>query len=255
MIEKGFNTTLLTDLKMVRIGLKKQFTLDEQERTRLWLLSPEMTQKKLHDSLNLLTDKLSNRRDFEEDLLSDKRRFNIRLHVRSLKDAGIDQVIISDEDKMFLKTRFFREHHDLKPRHQRDLPRLFALCKAFSLLNFTHRERNQHEELIATHFDIEAGYDLYSKIGDSNELGLPPEIFQLWNEKISVVLDAGGFLSRREIATLYFNYYKTRIGDKRQKKVVNLLCETGLAVEDNHPQDGRLKVIYSPNHVGENITE
>lgn len=45
---------------------------------------------------------------------------------------------------------------------------------------------------------------------------------------------------------------KVRISEKRLKKLIDLLCETGLVTEEAHPEDKRTKAIYTPRGVGEN---
>jgi len=223
-----------------------RFSLAEQERTRLWLLSPEMTQEKLEASLKLLGDRLSNRRRFQQNLNADKGRFSLKMLVRAVKAAGIRQILIKDEDRDFIVKRFLDEHRNLAPRLQRDLPRLIALCKAHALLNFRNREKTEDGCLWATRRDVEGGYKLYCQISESNELGIPPQVYKLWNERIKPIFDAGGSLSRRELAREYFALYKTRIGKKALKRTVDLLLETGLAVEQPDPRDKRTLRIYPP---------
>ncbi|EMR73192.1 hypothetical protein MCGE09_00029 [Thaumarchaeota archaeon SCGC AB-539-E09] len=229
------------------------FTLEEQEQTRLWLLSPEISQDKLRESLTLITEKDTDRRAFTQSLYEDKRRFQLRFHVQGLKEAYVQQVTISEDDKEYIRARFMEEHPVFKPRHQRDLPRLIALCKAFALFHYNRREMTENRDLIATNEDVLNGYELYSKIGESNEMGLSPQTYELYKEKIEPVLDAGGYMTRRELSRLYFQKYKTRLGEKTRSKMISLLCETGLAVEELHPEDKRQKVIYSPEGVCENF--
>lgn len=173
-----------------------QFTMDEQERTRLWLLSPEMTQTKYRASLELLAVKLANRREFELSLFADRNRRALQDHIRELKEAYIEEILLTKDDRDYIIDRFFEEHETLAPRYQRDLPRLIALCKAHALLNFKEREVTEHREVWATRDDVEAGYELYTLIGESNELGLPPQIYNLWTEKLKPILDTGAGLIR-----------------------------------------------------------
>lgn len=198
--------------KIVTVGFptvifcSTQFSLDEQERTRMWLVSPDMDQSKLEKSIDLLVTKLSNRGAFTEKLLADQRRHNLKMRINTLKQALINQVILNENEREYIRQRFFDEHHTLKPRHQRDLPRLVALIKAFTLLNFMHREKTEGGDLVATHEDVENGYDLYDRVATANELGLPPEIYNLWNNSLKPRLEDGGFLTRRDVSGLYYEY-------------------------------------------------
>jgi len=227
-----------------------RFSLAEQERTRLWLLSPEMTQTKLRGSIKLLGDRLANRLSFRKALDADEGRRRLKRLVAAVKAAGIQQILIRDEDRDRIVKRFLDEHRNLAPRLQRDFPRLVALCKAHALLNFMDRQRTADGGLWANRSDVDLGYELYSKISESNELGIPPQVYRLYNERIKPVFDKGGSLSRRELAREYFNLYKTRIGKKALKRTVDLLLETGLAVEQPDPDDKRMLRIYPPGMGG-----
>jgi len=71
----------------------------------------------------------------------------------------------------------------LKPRHQRDIRRLLALIKSFALLNLFWRER-EGSTVIANDQDIDEGFKLWDKIATSQELNLPPYIYNLYQEII-----------------------------------------------------------------------
>jgi len=148
-----------------------------------------------------------------------------------------------------------KEHPTLAPRLQRDLPRLIALIKAYALLNCFTRERTKDGQGIwASQRDVEEGYRLYSSIGESNELGIPPQIHKLWMEAIKPVLTDEG-LTRKDLARLYFEYYTTRVGRKQLAQTWELLCEVGLVMEQPDPNDRRIMRIYPPEGGGEKIIQ
>jgi len=84
--------------------------MDEQEQTRLWLLSPEMTQTKYKASLELIAEKLANRREFELALYADADRRALQNHIRELKEAYIEKFLITKDERDYIINRFFKEH-------------------------------------------------------------------------------------------------------------------------------------------------
>ena len=59
-----------------------------------------------------------------------------------------------------------------------------SLVKAHALLNFWHRERRREHTIVATNEDIEAGFALYKEIAESNELGLSPQLYEIFTAVI-----------------------------------------------------------------------
>lgn len=231
-----------------------RFMLEDQERTRLFILSPEMSQDKLKASLELLAERLSNRLEFAHNRSKDEKRLLLKARVEAIKTAGVREIIIRPDDQKYIIDKFLEEHPYLAPRLQRDLPRLIAIIKSHALFNYFTRDRRD-DKVWATRLDVEEGYKLYKEVGESNELGIPPQVYNLWNEKLKPVLETGTGLSRKELARIYFEYYKTRIGKKQQKRMVDLLCEVGLVVEQPDPKDRRFMNIYTPQQGGEENTD
>ena len=101
------------------------------------------------------------------------------------KTVGIKEVNIPDDGKS-VYARFMKEHPYLRPRHQRDFPRIFSFIKAHGLLNCFNRTRLEGEgkpdNILATQADIDAGFDLYSKIELSNEIGLSPYVYDIFSD-------------------------------------------------------------------------
>jgi len=127
-----------------------RFSLDEQERTRLMLLSPETAQEKLKAGIELRIRRESDRKAFAEYMESDPGRQFLKSRVQSVKTANIENILISEEDREYIAKRFFEARPTLIPRHQRDVSRLLALIKAFALLNFCSRTRTPDGHSILT---------------------------------------------------------------------------------------------------------
>jgi hypothetical protein len=243
IILKGYPTVLF---------LAVNTSLEGQERSRNFLLSPEVSQEKFRETIDFASKVLSDRRRSRKAIEEDEGRRKLRDRVRAIKEAGISEILISEEDRVFIVSKFLAEHNHLQPRHQRDFPRLIALGKAHALLNFANRRRDG-DGIWATRKDLEEGAKLYAQVSEANEAELPPHIFKFWNEKLKAALADG--LTRKEISNLYVEFYHIRIGERALKKLIELLCEAGLVYEDKDPSDKRFTKIYVLGGGGEKIRE
>lgn len=221
------------------------FSLDEQEQTRFWLLSPEMRQEKFKASIELQSLHLSNRPLFNRIMNDDEERQRLRDRVSAIKLEGINEVLIDDEERKQLLDKFLKEHPDLTSRHQRDFPRLIALIKAHALLNCFTRKRSEDGKAIwVTATDLEKGLELIKSVAESNEMGLPPYIYQFWVECLKPKLCLYG-LTRQQVAALYHTFWKQLLGERGLKSLIRLLSEVGLVYEEPDPNDKRLKKVYA----------
>jgi hypothetical protein len=63
-----------------------------------------------------------------------------------------------------------------------------ALIKAHALLNFSHRESPRKGTIVATKEDEDAGFWLYEQVAKPNELGLAPQIYEIWTTVIKPLI-------------------------------------------------------------------
>jgi hypothetical protein len=156
-----------------------RYSMDQQERTRCLLLSPEVHEAKIRDALELISRRQSNRPKYRELVQSSPEYLFLQNRVNDVKNAYVEEVIIPEDLREELLSLFIEAHEHLIPRHMRDFPRLFAIVKACALLNIYQREQvNNH--LIATIDDLYEAFDLYSQISKPNELGIPPEVYEFY---------------------------------------------------------------------------
>ncbi|MFH2112427.1 MAG: hypothetical protein ABIJ47_14355 [Candidatus Bathyarchaeota archaeon] len=231
-----------------------RFSLDDQERTRLWLTSPEITQDKFRKSLRQQSRALADRRAYKDTLQRDHNREMLKFRVRLIKESPVRNVIIRAEDADRIYAKFIKDHPTLSPRHQRDFPRIIAMIKAHALFNQWTRDHTEDGAAVyASSADIEEGFKLCEELVKSNELGLPPHVYRFHEESLKPALDAAGEagLHRPDVSRLYYTFYHTRIGDKPLGNMIALLLETGLVLEETDPEDKRRKKLYSPTPGGE----
>jgi hypothetical protein len=127
VVIRGFPTVIFCSAK---------FSLADQEKTRLLLLSPEISQEKLRESIALKIEREADREAFQKRLMEDPKRQMLIERVKRIKEAKIKQIIIPEEYRSFIFEQFLEDHKFLVPRHQRDISRLLALIKAHALLNY-----------------------------------------------------------------------------------------------------------------------
>ncbi len=220
--------------------------LDEQEKTRVFLLSPEVDEEKLLESIYLLGEKHGNRDRFKNLLESDCRRQWLRNRVYLIRTAGIRDVVIDEWDEVC--ERFLKNHQNLTPRHQRDFPRLISLIKSYALLNWAHRESLPNKKIRANSEDIEAGFRLYNQIAKQNELGLSPHIYEIHRKVIRPNLNPDIGLHRKTIQQEYFRAYHRALPDEKlRREILPSLEAAGLILQDLDPNDRRRRLVYSPD--------
>jgi len=223
-------------------------TLEDQERTRLWLLSPEVTQEKLLASIKLLTLKESDFEKFRKYVESHPLRNWLISRITQIRTSGIKNIIILEAEKLL--ERFLQRHSYLTPRDQRDYPRLLRLIKASALLNCFNRERKKPETIIAKDKDVEEGFSLYEKLAKSNELGLSPETYRIYEEIILPLAQGNSDqenmgINRKQICQEYYKRYRRAIATiKLRQEVLPALETAGLILQEPDPNDKRQMLVY-----------
>ena len=132
IILRGFATVLYCSAKL---------TGEDQENTRTFILSPEFSQEKLREALNLIAEKETDYDAFQEAVLKDPQRQWLAQRIKLIKTAHIREITLTPEDSEYLKNEFLKRNSYLVPRNTRDFPRLIALAKAHALLNYAQRRR------------------------------------------------------------------------------------------------------------------
>lgn len=220
-----------------------RFGMSDQEKTRLLLLSPETSQEKLQESISLKITKESNIEEFRESLKNDPARAELAQRVVGIKLAQIKQIMITSELQKEIQKRFFRKHEKLAPRHQRDISRLLALIKSHALLNFKLR-KNVDDCIEVLPEDVDAGFTLYEKVSEANELGLSPELYEIFQKLTPYMKE---FPLNEEGITIvdYQNFYEQNFFRKLNYDVARETLKTfvsmGLMTEFVDSNDRRTK--------------
>jgi hypothetical protein len=227
------------------------FSLNEQERTRFWILSPDMSQDKLKDSLKLQVQRLSDKEKFETELNVNGKRTLLMRRIQAIKASNVHQIVIPEDLADNLLT-WFTKGRALSSRDQRDFPRLIDLVKAHALFQMFQRVKGQGScSVIASQEDVDAAKKLLNKVLEANRLGLPPYVYKFYFESLKPSIKSDG-MERETFSRLYFAQFKERLGEKARKLLIDLLKDAGLIEETPDPLDKRKMRIYFPLEGGEN---
>ncbi|MHC4603917.1 MAG: toprim domain-containing protein, partial [Planctomycetota bacterium] len=214
-------------------GLK----IDEQEATRFLLLSPETNQEKIREAIYEKLRKETDTGAYQKALDSHPERNLLKQRIRAIKQESIKEIRIGSPQR--IEERFFRKNKVLKPRHQRDIGRLVSLIKSFALLNLWFRDKDG-SSVVANEADIEAAFKIWDVICESQELNLPPYIYQLYREVILPAWNdknkdrAEGFeeitgglgLTRQDIIQKHYEVYRRFIPDWQLRQQIIPMLET-----------------------------
>jgi len=230
--------------------------IDEQEATRFLLLSPEVNQEKIREGILESIKKEADSESYKGWLDENPERKLLKERIRAIKLEGIEEIKIAGYQKVI--ERFFAKNKTLKPRHQRDIKRLVSLIKSFALINLWWREQ-KGTTIIANEDDIEQAFKVWDAISVSQELNLPPYIYNLyqevilkaWNEKngnrSEGFIEATGLLglSRQELLQKHFEVYGRMLDTNQLRQQILPMLETaGLIVQEADPSDKRKMLIY-----------
>jgi DNA-binding MarR family transcriptional regulator len=223
--------------------------IDEQEATRSFVLSPETSVEKIREGIFLKALRKGNPLAFQE-FLKDGRIEMLRKRIEKIKQENVKHVIIEDVNKVAEK--FIEKYPKLKPRYQRDIERIISLGQTLALLNLWDRKRDEEGNVYANEDDINNAFNIFEKIAESQELGIPPFVYNFFKEVIEPLWkevnsnnESQIGLTRKQIIAKYYEVYGRAIQDwaLRQEILPALEC-AGLIFEDVDPNDKRRKLIY-----------
>jgi len=213
--------------------------IDLQESTRFFQLSPDVDVEKLEEAIYLTAKRDGHKKQFNADLRRNIERLWLKNRILDIKEINIEDVIISNSDEI---AKQFISKRQLNPRHMRDFQRLLRLIKYWALLNFHNRKR-EGNTIYAEQIDIEIAYILYGKICEANELGISPEVYEIFS-KIMDKLDYGTGMTKQDIFAEYLKVYKRPLSSKRlDDEIIPSLLAAGLIYWDETTgKGGKAKV-------------
>jgi hypothetical protein len=228
-----------------------KFIGEEQENSRAFILSPEMTQEKLHDAIALIMEKETNYNIFRENIEKDPNRKWLAQRIGFVKEAHIREIELTPEDSEYLAEQFHKRTPNLAPRHTRDVPRLVALAKAHALLNYMRRsatDKAKPDIIEANRRDVDVALELYDQIAPSNELGIPPALLE-WYEKVLVPLWEPGskeVADRKAMLKKHREVYHRPLSRRKLEEDYLPGLENANLITGEPDPDDRRRIIYLP---------
>jgi hypothetical protein len=228
-------------------GLK----IDEQEATRFLLLSPETNQEKIRAAVYEKLKRETDPDGYQQWLEGNPQRQDLKRRIIAIKRENIEEILIGTPEKV--KEIFLQDNRVLKPRHSRDIGRLISLIKCSALLNCWFRER-RGANIITCDEDVEQGFALWNSISQAQEIGLPPYLYQLYQEIILPAFNeknagrtADNFigLTRQEIMHKHRAVYGRHLSDEQlRREILPMLVSAGLIIQESDQLDKRRILIY-----------
>lgn len=216
--------------------------MDEQEQTRAFLLSPEVTQEKLEDGVDLVQQRVGNKTAFNEMLNSSKERQLLMDRILYIKGLGVKEIIIPSEFNV--AERFKKTLRRLQPRSQRDIQHLNSLIKTITLLNAPFRE-SSNGILTATQSDIDQAFDLWLPLNRSQQYGVSPQALDFYEQIILPAFKAKGTgLTMKDL-----HRYNLEVSDELlnqnfcRNQYIPVLESAGFISYDKNPENGREMLI------------
>lgn len=230
--------------------------LDEQEATRAILLSPETSIEKVREGVHMATLRGANKAEFLAKLEASPERQLLKDRVLAIKQEHVEDIIVPDPAS--IERRFISHVQSTKPRHQRDISHLLSIIKSIALLNVWLR-RDENGKVIATPSDIDQGFAVWQKINESQELNLPPYIYDFYkkyivpiylakntnhsNTSMPVTGELG--VSRKEIIHRHYELENRLPNDDiLRRQILPMLEAAGLVTQEKDPNDKRNKLIF-----------
>lgn len=224
---------------------------DEQEATRFLLLSPEVSQEKLHAGVVESLRKNADKEAYWNHTEINPKRQNLRGRITAIKKENVTDIRITDEDRDYIERKFLANRPVLKPRHQRDIKRLVSLIKIFALLNLWDRTR-EGSGIVANRNDIDEACQLWERIAIPQELNIPPYVYRLYVDVIITAYAEKNLLrkstklgiTRNELMTKHYEVHGRALNALvLRQQIIPMLVQAGLITEDPDIQDKRNKLI------------
>jgi hypothetical protein len=219
-------------------------SIDEQEATRLILLSPETTQEKIRQGIDEAIFKGCDPEGHRQRIVADPKRKLLIERLEAIKEERVKRIVIFDRGEV--ARRFYSKRRCLKPRHQRDIKHLMSIVKSFALLNLWHRETAKDPRVIvACEEDVSAAFQIWEQIALSQDLNLPPYVLSLFKEVIVSLYDVKQRgLKRNEILEAHLKVYGRPLDAQLLgREIIPMLERSGLIVQDQDPDDKRYRLV------------
>lgn len=215
---------------------------DEQESTRLLVLSPEVNSEKTKMALEYRLTEAIDHETFKNNTVEHESIILLKKRILAIKYQEIDHVDIPYKE--YLQEVYLRNSKNLEPRHVRDFHRFKSLVAGSAMFNYIWRSKNGHT-LTATKFDIDQAGVIWEKISEPQNLGIAPYVLNIYSEIILPCFQKNGeSVTLRELLTYYYKVKNSILNEKYLRNQILPQLETAGMIEiTQNMNDKRIKLI------------
>jgi hypothetical protein len=226
--------------------------LDDQEITRALIISPEISQEKIEESIKLsIKEKID--KEFI-DLIEHKEGLkNLRKRILDFREVSKDIkravfVDLKEEDILNL----FKDKKNFAPKDMRNIKKFMTICECFAGLNYI-LDRVSGNTLLVKREDIMEAFKVWNEIGKYQEIGVMPFAIEVYYKVILPLYKDGLVLTKKVIMKGIKERFSASIQLWYLEQQVLPTLESGgfISIEKN-PQDKRQIIVIPLVDVEEN---
>jgi hypothetical protein len=172
--------------------------LDDQEITRAIIISPEISQEKIEESIKLsIKEKVDS--DFHKILENAEGLKILRERILGFREISknIKKVVFIDfkEDEIL---NYFKEEKKYAPKDMRNIKKFMIICECFAGLNYIF-DRIEGETLLVRKEDVMEAVKVWNEIGKYQEIGIMPFALEVYYKVILPLHKEGLTLTKKVI--------------------------------------------------------
>jgi len=216
--------------------------LDDQEITRAIIVSPEISQEKIEESINLIAREKTNI-NFKEELKRDKGLQLLREKILRFKEisSNIKNVYFEvEEDEL---KEIYSQGKNFAPRDMRNFKKFLTLVECFAGLNYEDG-RIKGDVLIVKKEDVLEARKLWDEIGKYQDVGVMPFAVDVYYRVILPLYKEGYVLTKKVLMKGIKERFSTSIQLWYLEQQILPALESGgfISIEKN-PNDKRQIVV------------
>jgi ABC-type dipeptide/oligopeptide/nickel transport system ATPase component len=229
--------------------------INEQEKTRFLLLSPDITDEKIDAGVKHFIQRAGGNREFERSLENDIDRQSLIKRIEAIRQEEIENINYTKEEKSYISELFLKGKTGRQAREQRDIKNIIILAKSSALINLWFR-RKEGKDIWLNKTDIDNAFYLYSHIQKTQDLGIPPfahhiyltVIVPAFQRKNKLMLSDNDFLTGitfQDIQNEYFSITKSTLDlENLRRNIMPALESCNLVYRDSDPDKKSRRVYF-----------
>jgi hypothetical protein len=226
--------------------------LDDQEITRALILSPEISQEKIEESIRLsIKEKVD--KEFSKLLEHNEGLQILKERILGFREISknINQVVFVDfkEDEIL---NYFKYEKKYAPKDMRNIKKFMTMCECFAGLNYVF-DRVSGDTLLVKQEDVIEAVKVWKEIGKYHEIGIMPFALEVYYKVILPLHKEGLTLTKKVIMKGIKEKFSASIQLWYLEQQVLPSLESGgfISIEKN-PQDRRQIIVIPLVDVEEN---